>query len=213
MVRDSARTGEFSSRFARDGVTGGRMNGMTARDALLVVDVQNDFCPGGSLAIPRGDEVVPVLNHWIERWSAQGAGLTVASRDWHPTDHMSFSRQGGPWPAHCIQNTSGAEFHRDLRLPAGALIISKGNHTDFDQYSALDRTELSNLLKQRGITGLWIGGLALDVCVRATVLDALQQGFKVNLLLDATSPINARPGDDERAIAEMKSAGAVLEHG
>jgi len=185
------------------------MNSMTAQDSLLIVDVQNDFCPGGSLAIPAGDAVVPVLNRWI----AQGAGLTVASRDWHPPDHMSFSQQGGTWPAHCIQNTPGADFHRDLRLPDDALIISKGMHADFDQYSALDRTELANLLKQQGITRLWIGGLALDVCVRATVLDALQQGFQVNLLLDATRPINVKPGDDQRAIAEMKAAGAAIEHG
>jgi nicotinamidase/pyrazinamidase len=184
------------------------MNGMTAEDALLVVDVQNDFCPGGSLAIPGGDAVVPVLNGWM----AQGAGLTVASRDWHPPDHMSFEPQG-MWPAHCIQNRPGADFHPNLRLPVDALIVSKGMHTDFDQYSALDRTDLTNVLKQLGITRLWIGGLALDVCVRATVLDALQQGFQVNLLLDATRPINTKPGDDRRAIAEMQAAGAVIERG
>jgi len=183
------------------------MNGMTAQDALLIVDVQNDFCPGGSLAIPDGHSVVPVLNRWI----AQGAGMTVTSRDWHLPDHMSFLQQGGTWPPHCIQNTYGADFHPDLRLPGDALIISKGTHNDFDQYSALDRTELANRLKQAGISRLWIGGLALDVCVRATVLDALQQGFKVNLILDATRPINAKPGDDQRAIAEMKAAGAVIE--
>ena len=182
---------------------------MTAQDALLIVDVQNDFCPGGSLAIPDGDSVVPVLNRWI----AQGAGMTVASRDWHPPDHISFLPQGGTWPAHCIRNTPGADFHRDLRLPGDALIISKGTHNDFDQYSALDRTGLANRLKQAGIGRLRIGGLALDVCVRATVLDALLQEFKVNLLLDATRAISAKAGDDQRAIAEMQAAGAVIEYG
>ena len=181
---------------------------MTGQDALLIVDVQNDFCPGGFLPIPDGDAVAPILSRWI----AEG-GLIVASRDWHPRNHSSFKEQGGPWPPHCIQNTPGAEFHRDLQLPKDALIISKGTHVEFDQYSALDRTGLAEELRQRGIERVWIGGVALDVCVRATVLDALAQGFKAHLILDATRAINVKAGDDQRAVSEMQAAGAMIVRG
>ncbi len=173
-------------------------------DLLLIVDVQNDFCPGGSLPIPNGDAVVPVLNRYIEKFD----GRVAASRDWHPANHISFIERGGQWPPHCIQNTQGAAFHRDLHLPKNALIISKGAGPDSDQYSALNHTGLAQQLNDRGIRSLWIGGLALDICVRATVLDALREGFEAHLILDATRAIN----DSDQALAEMRAAGAIIEN-
>lgn len=179
-------------------------------DGLLLVDVQNDFCPGGALPVPEGDRIVPVLNRHIE--AAVRAGIPVfASRDWHPAGHCSFKEQGGPWPVHCVQNTWGAEFHPDLKLPESAEILSKGTRVDADSYSAFGGTGLDEKLKARGIRRLWIGGLAQDVCVRATVLDARKLGYEVHVLRDATRPVNVRPDDGERALREMQEAGAVIE--
>ncbi|MEX0886724.1 MAG: nicotinamidase [Phycisphaeraceae bacterium] len=178
------------------------------RDALVVVDVQNDFCPGGALPVAEGDRVVPVLNRWL---AVVGVGAVVASRDWHPRNHVSFEDRGGPWPRHCVQNTRGAAFHPDLRLPGETWIIHKGSDPDRDQYSALDRTGLTERLRGRSIDRLWIGGLALDVCVRATVLDALDAGFEVHLIADATRAVDVEPGDGARAIDEMRRAGAAIE--
>jgi nicotinamidase/pyrazinamidase len=180
------------------------------RDALILVDVQRDFCPGGKLAVSGGDEVVPVLNRWID--AAAGAGATVAvSRDWHPSDHVSFAPRGGPWPEHCVQDTEGAELHPLLRTPADAILISKGTSPDFDQYSAFDRTGLADALRSRGVDRVWIGGLAQDVCVRATVLDAVREGFETHVLVDATRPVEAAAGD--HALREMAAAGAALDGG
>lgn len=181
-------------------------------DALLIVDVQNDFCPGGALPIREGDRVVPVLNQWIEAARHAGA-LLVASRDWHPPEHISFRERGGPWPAHCIQNTWGAEFRPDLQLPAGVPIVSKGTTPDRDDYSDFELTDLDGELKKSGIRRLWVGGLALDVCVRATVLDALQAGFEVHLIADAARPVEATPGDGRRAFDQMRIAGCIIEEG
>lgn len=176
-------------------------------DALIVVDVQNDFCPGGALAVADGDAVVPVLNRAIE--SAQQAGVpVVASRDWHPERHCSFQPQGGPWPPHCIQETEGAEFQPDLVLPDEAHLVSKGTFEAEDQYSALDGTGLGDWLRHQGVRRLWVGGLAQDVCVRATVLDALKEGFAVKLMREATRPVDAEGG--RRALDEMLEAGAEL---
>lgn len=178
-------------------------------DALLVVDVQNDFCPGGALAIDEGDAVVPVLNEWIA--AAERAEIPVfASRDWHPEGHCSFQEQGGPWPVHCVQETPGAAFHPELRLPKTADIISKGQSLETDQYSALDGTGLTETLREQGIGRLWIGGLAQDVCVHATVLDALKAGFEVRLISAATRAVDAQPGDGDRALREMREHGAEL---
>lgn len=180
-------------------------------DALLVIDVQNDFCPpDGSLAVPEGDRIVPVLNRWIE--AAHEAGIPVrASRCWHPPGHVSFRERGGPWPPHCVQNTRGAEFHADLRLPPHTPIVTKGANLDRDDYSDFAGTGFADELRCAGVKRLWVGGLALDYCVRATVLDALREGFAVRLIRSATRAVEANPGDGERALAEMRAAGAVIE--
>jgi nicotinamidase/pyrazinamidase len=178
-------------------------------DGLLIVDVQNDFCPGGSLAVADGDAVVPVLNRWI---SATGkAGVPVyASRCWHPKGHASFAERGGPWPPHCVQNTRGADFHSDLTLPSGAAIISKGTDVDRDDYSAFHSPELAERLRRDGVRRLSVGGLALDYCVRATVLDAMKAGFEVSLIRAATRAVEVETGDGERALSEMRAAGATI---
>jgi nicotinamidase/pyrazinamidase len=179
-------------------------------DALVLVDVQNDFCPGGALAVQGGDEVVPVLNEWVT--AAQRAGAVVAaSRDWHPPSHVSFRESGGLWPAHCVQRTRGAEFHPQLRVPSDAPIISKGTERERDNYSAFAGTGLGNQLRGRGVRRVFVGGLAQDFCVRATVLDALEEGFEVHVLLNGTRPVDVAGG--ERAVEEMRSAGCVVEQG
>ena len=179
-------------------------------DALLIVDVQNDFCPGGALAVSKGDEIVPILNRWLTE--AREAGVPVfASRDWHPANHISFKARGGPWPPHCIQNTFGAAFHPELNLPPAAEIISKGETPDADSYSAFGGTDLSERLRQAGVRRLWVGGLAQDYCVRATALDAIREGFEVHLIVSATRAVNVKPGDGQQAIADIQRAGGILE--
>lgn len=179
-------------------------------DALLVVDVQNDFCPGGALAVSDGDQVVPVLNRWIEQAGKAGA-MVVASRDWHPVSHCSFEEQGGPWPEHCVQDTQGAAFHPQLALPDDAVRVSKGSAFDKDAYSAFDGTGLEKYLAQQGIERLWVGGLAQDVCVLATVLDACRLGFETHVLVPATRAVS--PEKSPETLAEMRDAGAMLEEG
>ena len=179
-------------------------------DALIVVDVQRDFCPGGALPIVDGDEIVPVLNRWID--AAQRAGWAIlASRDWHPPDHVSFRQRGGPWPVHCVQNTPGAEFHPALRLPASTRIVNKGQHRDRGSYSAFDGTALQPWLIRQGVPRLWIGGLALDVCVRATALDALAAGFEVHLIRSACRAIDPRRAAD--VFDELAAADALIDEG
>jgi nicotinamidase/pyrazinamidase len=179
-------------------------------DALLIVDVQNDFCPGGTLAVNEGNEVVPVLNKWIE--DAGAAGVPVyASRDWHPANHISFKQRGGPWPPHCIQNTFGAAFHPDLKLPPDVEVVSKAETPDVDSYSAFGGTDLADRLREASIKRVWIGGLAQDYCVRASALDAIKEGFEVHLIVDATRAVNVTPDDGRRAIEEVKRAGGILE--
>jgi len=181
-------------------------------DALIVVDVQNDFCPGGSLAVPEGDTVVPILNEYMSR--AADAGIPIfASRDWHPPVTRHFAAQGGPWPPHCVQETRGAEFHPDLRLPPGTVVVSKGMSAEDQGYSALeavlpDGQPLVDALRADGVTHLYVGGLATDYCVRATTLDALKEGFSTSVLVDASRPVDVQPGDGERALNEMLAAGA-----
>lgn len=185
-----------------------------ADTALLIVDVQNDFCPGGALPVPEGDQVVPVLNKAIERFRQRGA-LIVASRDWHPEQSTHFAQYGGQWPVHCVQNTPGAAFHPELRLPEEAIVVSKGMGANEDAYSAFDALTsdgepLENLLRARGVRRLVVGGLATDYCVRASVLDALQRGFEVQILRDAVRGVDVQPGDSERALQEMQQKGASI---
>jgi len=179
-------------------------------DALVVVDVQNDFCPGGALAVPDAEGVIAVLNEWIAQARAASAPV-VASRDWHPPDHCSFAAHGGPWPSHCVRDTAGAGFAPDLTLPEDTLVISKGGVRDRDNRSAFDDTGLANLLHTRDIRRLWVGGLAQDVCVRASVLDACEAGFETHLLADATRTANLRPGDGERTLEAMRATGAHID--
>ncbi|MDT8319564.1 MAG: isochorismatase family protein [Xanthomonadales bacterium] len=177
-------------------------------DALLIVDVQIDFCPGGALPVPEGDTIIPYLNECLA--AAREAGVPViASRDWHPRRHPSFEAEGGEWPVHCVQDTEGAVFHPELALPAGAIKVSKGVRFDQDQYSVFDETGLAALLRKDGVERLWVGGLAQDVCVHASVLAAREEGFDVHLLAAATRPIDAKQG--EEALREMRAAGAVIE--
>jgi nicotinamidase/pyrazinamidase len=183
---------------------------MDPGDALLIVDVQNDFCPGGALAVPDGDQVVHVLNKWID--DAQLHNIPVFfSRDWHPAGHISFKEQGGPWPPHCVQGTEGAAFHSSLHVPAHAEIITKGYKLNEDSYSAFGGTDLKDRLRRAGIQRLWIGGLAQDYCVRATALDAIAEGFRVHVIVDGTRAVNVQTDDGLRALDDMRRAGAVLQ--
>ena len=182
-------------------------NDLRRGDALIVVDVQNDFCPGGALPIAGGDEVIPVLNRWIDSAAARGVSV-YASRDYHPIGHMSFEETGGPWPLHCVQDTEGARFHPDLRLPASAVIVTKGVRLDQDQNSAFDQTGLAADLRTQAIERLWVGGLAEDVCVLATALDARKEGFEVFLIHSATRPVTEEGGRAARS--EMRAAGVRI---
>lgn len=186
---------------------------MGGRSALVVVDVQNDFCPGGALPVPEGDRVVPILNRYIGQFE-QAALPIFASRDWHPAKTKHFKAFGGLWPPHCVQNTPGAAFHSDLKLPPTVTVVSKGMDPEQDSYSCFqaqssDGTPFEKLLRSRGIAHLYVAGLATDYCVRASVLDALRAGFQVTLLEDATRGVEVQPGDSEQAIEEMTRAGAV----
>lgn len=184
---------------------------LTPSDALLLVDVQNDFCPGGALAVTDGDAVVPVLNDWIAA-AIQGGALVFASRDWHPADHLSFAEQGGPWPPHCVKDTPGAAFHPDLELPDDAAVVSKADQADREAYSAFDSGELGEKLGAAGVRRLWVGGLATDYCVKASVLDAVEvSGLEVHVITDAIRAVDVAPSDGEAALKAMREAGAILE--
>lgn len=176
-------------------------------DALLVVDVQRDFLPGGALAVPDGDRVVPVLNEYIALFAREELPI-VFSRDWHPADHCSFQARGGPWPPHCVAGSPGACFAPRLKVPAVATVVSKATTSAADAYSAFERTCLAEWLHGRGRRRLFIGGLATDYCVLATVRDALAAGFEVMLLVDAIRAVDVHPGDGARALQAMRAAGA-----
>jgi nicotinamidase/pyrazinamidase len=178
------------------------------RDALLAVDVQRDFLPGGSLTVPSGDAIVPVLNRYIEL-AIRAKVPIFASRDWHPKNHCSFRKHGGQWPDHCVAGTVGAAFATALELPADVTIISKATQPDADNYSAFHDTALAPLLRERGVKRLLVGGLATDYCVLNTVCDALNEGFEVLLLTDAIRAVDVAPGDGQRAESKMREAGAV----
>lgn len=178
------------------------------RQALIVVDVQNDFCPGGTLAVPHGDQVVEPLNKLIDEFLERGDPV-YKSRDWHPRTTRHFAAYGGTWPVHCVQHTKGAQFHAALRDDPRIKVISKGLG-EADGYSAFDETELAAELQKAGVQELVVGGLATDYCVKNTVLDALGRGFKVKAVKDAMRPVELQPGDGERAIEEMRAAGAEI---
>ena len=183
-------------------------------DALIIVDMQNDFCPGGALAVTEGDQVVTVLNRYIEKFTR--AGLPIfATRDWHPQRTSHFNTDGGPWPPHCIQGTEGGKFHARLALGPQVTIVSKGMSPDADSYSGFqavssDGVQLGDLLRARGVERIFVGGLATDYCVKHTVLDGLRQGFKAVLLKDAIRGVNLKPDDSKEAIDEMLRAGAEM---
>ena len=184
-------------------------------DALLVVDVQRDFCPGGALAAEGGARILPAVNRAVER--ARAAGQPVyASRDWHPPVTSHFQAYGGEWPPHCVQGTEGAAFHPELRLPPEAIVISKGDDPERPGYSAFDgRTPdgraFADDLRARGVTRLFVAGIATDYCVKASALDARRAGLDVVVLTDAVTGIDAKPGDVNRALEEMADAGVELQ--
>ncbi len=181
--------------------------GLKKGDVLIIVDMQNDFMPDGALPVPGSDEIIPVLNSYIRLFS-NNALKVVASRDWHPPDHCSFKENGGIWPVHCVGRTRGAEFPSQLHLPKDTIIISKAMDPKKDAYSALQDTDLLDILKKDGIERCFVGGIATDYCVLHTVLDLLKQGYDVYLLRDAIRAVDAHPGDGERAIKEMQQKGA-----
>jgi len=176
-------------------------------DALLMIDIQKDFCPGGALAVENGDLVLAAANAWLAQAEQQNVPV-YASRDWHPLNHPSFAEEGGDWPPHCLQDSEGARFHPDLVLPPDTIVVTKGVRFDQDQTSVFDQTGLAVHLKSEGIRRLFVGGLALDVCVLDSVMDARAQGFEVVVITEATRPVDTRKVDE--VLGRMQAAGAVL---
>lgn len=181
---------------------------LTPTDALIIVDVQNDFMPTGSLPVPGGDAILPAVNAWIDAAVSAGA-LVVVSRDWHPPDHSSFKENGGFWPAHCVQGTPGADFHPDMRVPPDAMLVTKGDRPELDQYSDFEQTTLAIDLRERGVKRVLVCGLAQDVCVKATVLDALKHGFITHVIASGTRALGRESG--EESLKTMRRAGARIE--
>ena len=175
--------------------------------SLIIVDVQNDFCPGGTLPVKKGDKVIPMLNEYISYFQAVRAPI-FATRNWHPKNHISFKDRGGPWPSHCVQGSKGANLHPDLKIPYGTTVVSKGFLPDQDAYSGFQGTDLEARLEEKGIKRTFVGGLATDYCVKHTVLDSLKSGFETFLLTDAIQGVEVKRGDSKKAIEEMVQAGA-----
>ena len=173
--------------------------------ALIVVDVQNDFCPGGALAVPDGDAVVAPINRL-----ASEAPFVVATRDWHPADHGSFAEQGGPWPVHCVAGTPGAELHAGIDRELVDVVVDKGQAHDREGYSGFEGTELERLLREHEVDAVEVVGLALDYCVKATALDARRAGLDVTVHRGATRAVEVEPGDGERAVEELRAAGVEV---
>lgn len=178
-------------------------------DALLIVDVQKDFLPGGSLAVFEGDRVIEPLNRMSRFFEARGLPI-FATRNWHTHNHCSFIRQGGIWPPHCIAETPGAQFPDALHLPKETKIVSKAMTSEKDAYSGFQDTELHSDLQRLGISRIYVGGLTSEHCVLTTVTDAIRLGYEVYVLEDAIRPVNLRPGGAEQAIEEMRRLGAHL---
>lgn len=181
---------------------------LISSDALIVVDMQKDFLAGGSLAVPQGNDIIPVFNRYIQVFQVKGL-MIFATRDWHPSNHCSFKAQGGPWPPHCVQDTEGAQFAPDLNLPSSAIIISSATDPEKEAYSGFQGTDLDQQLRSASIQRLFIGGLATDYCVLSTVKDAIESAYQVFLLQDAIKAVNVKPDDGEKAQAEMIRIGAV----
>lgn len=173
-------------------------------DALLIVDPQLDFCPGGALPVPRGDAIFEPLNRVAARFKT-----VAASRDWHPAQHISFRDRGGPWPPHCVAGSAGAEFHPALDASVVRHVVSKGTDPHLEAYSAFSGTDLEAWLRDQGVRRLFVAGLATDYCVRQSVLDARAAGFDVVVLEDCVGAVDVQPGDGERALEEMEAAGAA----
>jgi nicotinamidase/pyrazinamidase len=188
---------------------------METKKALVIVDVQNDFCPGGALGVQDGDRVVPVLNRYIEKFAQAGMPVLV-TRDWHPPRTTHFNTAGGLWPPHCVQGSKGAEFHPALKISSDTVVLSKGMAVDEDNYSGFDAVDsrgvvLKDVLRQSGIERIYVGGLATDYCVKETVLDGLGEGFQVVLLQDAVRGVNLQPEDSDQAIDAMVRSGVTIE--
>ncbi len=178
-------------------------------DALIIVDVQNDFCPGGSLAVEGGDEIATALSGLAMHFRMSSARI-FATQDWHPENHSSFNDNGGPWPPHCVQGSKGAEFHENLELPIGTSIVRKGANPEVDAYSGFLDSTLEEQLRRTDIKRLFVGGLATDYCVLNTVLDARALDFDVFVVEDAIAAVNAEAEDGEKAVEKMKGAGAEM---
>lgn len=179
------------------------------RPALLVVDVQNDFCPGGALPVPEGGSILPQLNRVVEAFRAAGQPIFF-TRDWHPSNHCSFKAQGGPWPPHCVQRTKGAEFHPGLVRPQGSTVISKGGAPEVEAYSGFAGTDLAARLRKLGTDTVYVGGLTIEHCVRTTTEDALRNGFHAVVVSDCVKGLDVHKGDSAAALAEMRKAGAAF---
>jgi len=186
-----------------------RALGPRAGDALLVVDVQRDFLPGGSLGVPDGARVLAPLNRCLALFANRRLPV-YATRDWHPSDHCSFRAHGGPWPDHCVAGSAGAEFPGALQLPARTVIVSKATRVDQEAYSGFAGTDLEQRLRDGCVKRLFVAGLATDYCVAQTVQDARQCGFDVVVLRDAIAAVDATPGDGDRATERMEQQGAIL---
>lgn len=179
------------------------------KTALIVVDIQNDFCPGGALAVTGGDEVITPANCLISHFRKLGA-LIFYTRDWHPANHCSFKEFGGPWPMHCVQGTPGAAFHPALAVPADATIMDKAWTPDSEDFSGKNSSELFPRLVQGGVRRVVLTGLATEYCIKATAQDARAEGFEVVVITDAIRPVNVRPGDEQRALDDMHTCGVTL---
>jgi nicotinamidase/pyrazinamidase len=187
---------------------------METHDVLILVDMQNDFCPGGALPVKDGDRIVSILNRYIKKFSDVGLPI-IATRDWHPEKTRHFKSGGGIWPAHCVQGTEGGKFHPALAIDNSIIVVSKGESSDADSYSGFeavtsDGIKLGELLRSCGVERIFVGGLATDYCVKHTVLDGLQEGFKVVLLEDAVRGVNLTPDDSKNALEAMRQAGAAV---
>ena len=176
-------------------------------DALVIVDFQNDFCPGGALAVDGGDEIGEPIRRLVE---SRRFDTVVATRDWHPANHASFEREGGPWPVHCVQGTPGAELHESVGDVHFEAVVDVGREPEDEGYSGFENSDLARILREHDVERVAVCGLATDYCVRATTIDAVKEGFDATLVEDAIRPVEVKPGDGERAIEEMREAGAKV---